>query len=87
MHTTAWRGRDRLQRDEYSHIRAYMERALRRGWPRVLILDSRGVNARRDRLLTGRATRRGLDRDEYPPAIGRGKGPHVNVHGGGRVAR
>jgi hypothetical protein len=75
LHTTAWRGRDQLQRDEVPTHPAHMERALRRGRPRVLILNPRGAHARPDRLLTGRATRRGMDRDEYQSAIWRGKGP------------
>jgi len=62
---------------KYPHIRAHMERALRRGWPRVLVLDRRGAEARRERLLSGRSTRPGMDRDEYPPAVGRGKGAHL----------
>jgi hypothetical protein len=54
-----------------------MLRALRRGWPRILVLNRTGADARRDRLLSGRSTRPGMDRDEYPPAVGRGKGAHL----------
>ena len=32
-------------------------------------------DAPRERLLERYPTRRGKDRDEYPPAVGRGKGP------------
>jgi hypothetical protein len=62
---------------KYPHIRAHMQRALRRGWPRILVLNRPGADARRERLLGGRSTRPGMDRDEYPPAIGRGKGAHL----------
>ena len=37
-------------------------------------LCSVGADARRDRLLENVFTRSGFDRDEYPPAVGRGKG-------------
>ena len=43
---------------------------MRAGWPRVLTLNREGADRRRDRLLTGIATRAGMDRDEYPPAVG-----------------
>jgi hypothetical protein len=38
------------------------------------VLNRRGADARRERLLRGIPTRDGFDRDEYPPAVGRGKG-------------
>jgi hypothetical protein len=59
----------------YPHIRRHVLRALRRGWPRTLVLDRPGASARRNRLLRGIPTRPGFDRDEYPPAIARGVGP------------
>jgi len=62
---------------KYPDIRAHWLRALRRGWPRVLVLDRSGADARRDRLLAGIPTRPGMDRDEYPPAVGRGRGAHL----------
>jgi hypothetical protein len=40
----------------------------------VLVLNRSLADARRDRLLSGYPTRAGLDRDEYPPAVGRGAG-------------
>ncbi len=55
-------------------IRAHYRRALRRGWPRILIVNRAGSDARRDRLLQDLPTRPGFDRDEYPPAVGRGTG-------------
>lgn len=56
-------------------IRAHANAAIAAGWPSTLVLNRRGADARRDRLLRGFPTRPGLDRDEYPPAIGRGRGP------------
>lgn len=60
---------------KYPEIRRHFLRALRKGWPRTLVLNRRGADARRERLLTGIPTKDGYDRDEYPPAVGRGKGP------------
>ena len=61
----------------YPHIRAHYERALRRGWPRILVLNRAGADQRRQRLLSRSAPRAGMDRDEYPPAVGRGRGAHL----------
>jgi hypothetical protein len=61
---------------EYPHSRRHFRRAvLRRGWPRRLVLNRRGADERRERLLRDMPTREGFDRDEYPPAVGRGRGP------------
>ena len=38
------------------------------------MLNGRGADERRDRLLDGVPTRDGYDRDGYPPAFVRGKG-------------
>jgi hypothetical protein len=59
---------------KYPHIRTHFLAALREGWPRTLVLNRSGTDARRDRLLEGFPTRSELDRDEYPPAVGRGRG-------------
>jgi hypothetical protein len=59
---------------KYPHFRAHFLAAVRKGWPRTLVLDRAGASARRDRLLGGFPTRAGYDRDEYPPAVGRGLG-------------
>lgn len=64
-----------FSKTEYPNIRRHFLRALRKGWPRTLVLNRRGADARRDRLLDGIPTRSGYDRDEYPPAVGRGRGP------------
>ena len=63
-----------FSRTKYPNIRRHFRAALRRGWPRTLVLNRRGADARRERLLRDIPTRDGFDRDEYPPAVGRGKG-------------
>ena len=63
-----------FSKSAYPNIRRHFRRAHRRGWPRRLVVNRPGADARRDRLMRGRPTRRGYDRDEYPPAIGRGRG-------------
>jgi hypothetical protein len=64
-----------FSKTKYPNIRRHFLAALRKGWPRTLVLNRSGADARRDRLLASYPTRPGLDRDEYPPAVGRGKGP------------
>ena len=59
---------------KYPNIFRHYARAIRAGWPRVLKVNRPGADARRDRLLENVFTRSGFDRDEYPPAVGRGKG-------------
>jgi hypothetical protein len=59
----------------YPNIRRHFLDALRKGWPRTLVVNRRGADARRERLLAGYPTRATLDRDEYPPSVGRGRGP------------
>ncbi len=59
---------------KYPNIRKHFRGALKRGWPRTLVLNRNEADQRRDRLLEGYPTKPGLDRDEYPPAVGRGKG-------------
>jgi hypothetical protein len=63
-----------FSRADYPNVRRHFRGALRRGWPRVLVVNRRGADARRDRLLEDIPTRDGYDRDEYPPAVGRGRG-------------
>ena len=60
---------------KYPNIRRHFRGAVRRGWPRRLVLNRRGADERRERLLRDVPTRDGFDRDEYPPAVGRGRGP------------
>ena len=59
---------------KYPNVRRHFRAALTRGWPRTLVINREGAEDRRDRLLRGIDTRPGLDRDEYPPAVGRGRG-------------
>lgn len=58
---------------KYPHVRAHMRRAIADGWPSVLVVNRARRDRRRDRLLRDLPTRPGYDRDEYPPAIGRGR--------------
>jgi hypothetical protein len=62
---------------KYPTIRQHFLKALRKGWPRILVVNRPGADARRTRLLEDVPTRNGYDRDEYPPAVGRGKGFHI----------
>ena len=59
---------------KYPNIRRHFLAAVSDGWPSTLVIERRGTDARRDRLLPGYATKAGYDRDEYPPAMGRGRG-------------
>src|SRR4051794_5029498 len=54
----------------YPNIRKHFLTAVRKGWPKRLVLNRRGADARRDRLLEDIPTKDGYDRDEYPPAAG-----------------
>jgi hypothetical protein len=56
---------------KYPNIRRHYEQAVARGFPTVLVVHRDGADTRRDRLLRSRPTRRRMDRDEYPPAVGR----------------
>jgi hypothetical protein len=57
----------------YPNIRRHYDRAVARGWPKILVLNREGAGERRERLLDGHRTRPGMDRDEYPPAVGRSR--------------
>lgn len=58
----------------YPKIRAHYVRAVRNGWPRVLVLNRTGAKRRSDRLLKDSATTYGRRTAAYPPAVGRGRG-------------
>ena len=62
-----------FSRTKYPHIRAHYAAALRAGYPRVLTLAAgrRGGAVARGCWPTSRPAR-AMDRDEYPPAVGRG---------------
>lgn len=66
-----------FSKTRYPNIRRHYLDAVRHGWPRILVVNRKGAAARRTRALREIATRRGFDRDEYPPAAGRGKGAHL----------
>lgn len=66
-----------FSKTKYPNIRAHYLAAVTDGWPRFLVLNRLGADARRDRLLADFPTKKGYDRDEYPPAIGRGRGFHI----------
>jgi hypothetical protein len=59
---------------KYRHVRAHRLAALKHGWPRILVLNRLHARDRSDRLLKDHAARGGYDLDEYPPAVGRGRG-------------
>jgi len=63
-----------FSRSKYPNIRRHAVSAIRAGWPAVLVLNRPGASDRRDRLLGSYRTKRNYDRDEYPPAVGRGVG-------------
>jgi hypothetical protein len=66
-----------FSKTRYPNIRRHFVAARRGGWPRTLVLNRPGADARRERLLEDIATRAGFDRDEYPPAVGRGRGKRL----------
>ena len=64
----------RFSAAKYPNIKAHVDPAVAKGWPRVMVLNRTGVDQRRDRLLEDIPTKAGFDRDEYPAAVGRGRG-------------
>ena len=65
---------------KYPNIRAHALRAIKKGWPAILVVNRPQDGSRRDRLLHNIPTKSGYDRDEYPPSIGRGR-PNGNLRG------
>lgn len=65
----------------YPDIRSHFLDVLDRGWPRILVINRKGADERRDKLLEDIPTRPGFDRDEYPPQLG--AGPAARGSGGG----
>jgi len=63
-----------FSKTKYRNIREHYIAAVGKGWPRILVANRPYADARRDRLLEDYETRDGFDRDEYPPALGRGRG-------------
>lgn len=81
--------RVRFDDDRWPHIADHIRFAkrLRKSgrlrFKRVLHLDRAGADQNRRQSLAGIPTRKGYDRDEYPPAVSRegGKGAHVRYVG------
>ena len=65
----------RFSKLKYPNIKAHTDAAIARGWPRVMVVNRKGAEQRRQRLLAPAIfpTRAGFDRDEYPAAVGRGR--------------
>jgi hypothetical protein len=66
--------RVRFAKAKYPNIRKHFLQAVGLGWPRILVINRPNADRRRDRLLHDIETQAGFDRDEYPPAVGRGRG-------------
>jgi hypothetical protein len=66
-----------FSKTKYPNIRKHFLAAIAKGWPRILVLNRPGATARRTKLLADIPTRDGFDRDEYPPAVARGRGFHI----------
>ena len=70
----------RFSSAKYPNIKKHALAAIALGWPRVMVLNRRGADERRDKLLDPVTfpTRAGFDRDEYPAAVGRGRANGTN---------
>lgn len=64
-----------LSKTKYPNILDHVEDAIASGWPAVMVINREGATERRNRLLRDYPTKPGMHRDEYPMAMGRGKGP------------
>jgi hypothetical protein len=53
---------------KFPNVRRHFRGGVRRGWPRRLVVNRRGADARRERVLRDIPTREDFDRDEYPPS-------------------
>lgn len=62
-----------FSKTKYPNIQKHFLAAVEDGWPQILAINRPYADARRNRLLQDYETREGFDRDEYPPAVGRGK--------------
>ena len=68
-----------VSRSRYPQSAQHIDDAQRAGRPSTLTVDRAGASGRRAEALRGRGTRRGLDRDEYPPAVFREGGSGSSV--------
>lgn len=73
--------RVRFSKAKYPNIRKHFLQAIALGWPRILVVNRPDADKRRDRLLHDIKTLAGFDRDEYPPAVGRGRGSKLLTRG------
>jgi hypothetical protein len=60
-----------LSKTKYPAVKKHWDRAIRKGYPRTLIVNRAGASQRRTKLLASFPTRPGKDRDEYPMAMAR----------------
>lgn len=67
----------RFSKTTFANVRRHYRVAIRRGWPKTLVLNRRGAAARTKKVLARIKTKAGYDRDQYPPAIGRGRGKEL----------
>ncbi|MDP2712321.1 MAG: hypothetical protein Q8O56_13975 [Solirubrobacteraceae bacterium] len=64
----------RFSAAKYPNIKRHVDVAVRAGWPRIMVLNRRGADARRAKLMRNQPSPpAGRDRDEYPAAVGRGR--------------
>jgi hypothetical protein len=70
----------RFSASDYPHVKTHTEAAIRSGWPAIMVLNRAGAYERRERALQGIGAAQRQDRDQYPPAIGRGR-PNGNLLG------
>jgi hypothetical protein len=64
---------------EYPNVRRHFRGALRRGWPRRLVLNRRGADARRERALRDVPTREGSIATSTPQPLAAAAGPGWSV--------
>jgi hypothetical protein len=63
-----------FSKTKYPNIRAHYLHAVKKGWPRIQVINRARTSQRRTKLLKDIPTLAGFDRDEYPAAVGRGRG-------------
>ena len=64
---------------KYPHIADHVRDAIRRGQPVILHIDRPHADTHRGRSTDDIPTKRGYDRDEYPPAVSREGGESADV--------
>jgi hypothetical protein len=62
-----------FSRSKYPNIRRHFLAAVRKGWPRVMVLNRKGAPRTPRSSSGGLPDASRFDRDEYPAAVGRGK--------------